>query len=148
MLGLSAVSGMTLVMPMAVFLAVILAVGRFYKDSEMTVINGCGISTLRLYRPLGLIAAAMAIVMGILSFYMIPITKHTAAYLEDQAEKTSEITGISPGRFQESNDGRRVIYVEKTDDEAELVKNIFVHSRGKDGQLSLLTAKSGSGFAS
>jgi len=142
MLGLSTVSSLTLVMPMAVFLAVILAVGRFYKDSEMTVINGCGISTLRLYRPLGLMAVALAIIMGILSFYVIPITKRAAAYLQDQAEKTSEITGISPGRFQESSDGRRVIYVERADDKAELVENIFVYSNGKDGKQSLLTAKS------
>jgi lipopolysaccharide export system permease protein len=62
MLGLVTVSSLTLVMPMAVFLAVILAVGRFYKDSEMTVINGCGISTLRLYRPLGMMALALAII--------------------------------------------------------------------------------------
>jgi len=142
MLGLTAISSMTLVMPMAVFLAVILAVGRFYKDSEMTVINGCGISTLRLYRPLGLMALALAIVMGVLSLYVIPVTKRAAAYLQDQAEKTSEIAGISPGRFQESGDGRRVIYVEKNNEDDETVENIFVHSRGKDGQQSLLTAKS------
>lgn len=142
MLGLATVSSLTLVMPMAVFLAVILAVGRFYKDSEMTVINGCGISTLRLYRPLGMMALTLAIVMGTLSFYIIPITKQTTAYLQDQAEKTSEITGISPGRFQESSDGKRIIYVEKTDDKTETVENIFVHSRSKDGKQSLLTAKS------
>jgi len=142
MLGLTAVSSMTLVMPMAVFLAVILAVGRFYKDSEMTVINGCGISTLRLYRPLGLMALALAIVMGTLSFYVIPVTKRTVAYLQDQAEKSSEIAGISPGRFQESGDGSRVIYVEKNNDDDEMVENIFVYSLGKDGKQSLMTAKS------
>jgi lipopolysaccharide export system permease protein len=142
MLGLTAVSSITLIMPMAVFLAVILAVGRFYKDNEMTVINGCGISTLRLYRPLGMMALALAIVMAVLSFYVIPITRQTIAYLEDQAEKTSEIAGISPGRFQESSNGRRVIYVEKNNEEQELMENVFVYNLGKDGQRTLVTAKS------
>ncbi len=70
------------------------------------------------------------------------MTASTSAIMQDRAEKTSEITGISPGRFQESGDGRRVIYVEKNNEEEELVENIFVHSRGKDGQQTLLTAKS------
>lgn len=140
MLGLSAVNHITFLVPMAVFLAVILAVGRFYKDNEMTVISGCGISTLRLYRPLGLLAVSLGLVLGVVSFVILPETKRTAAYLEDQAEKSSEITGISAGRFQESGDGKRVIYVERTNEEKGEVENIFVHTRTAE-QVSMLTAK-------
>ena len=142
MLGLSVVGSLTLIMPMCVFLAVILTVGRFYKENEMTVITGCGISQFQLYRPLGFMAVVLAIIMGILAFFVIPDTKRAAAYLEDQAEQTSEITGISPGRFQESGDGRRVIYVGGIDDDAEIVEKIFVHSRQKDGDQTLLVAES------
>jgi lipopolysaccharide export system permease protein len=141
MLGLSTVSSLTLVVPMAVFLAVILAVGRFYKDSEMTVMIGCGISQLQLYRPLGVIAVILSIIMGIFSFVVTPNTKRAAAYLEDQAVKKSEMTGLSPGRFQESNDGSRVIYVADIDDKAGQVEDIFVHSRRKDGTENLLVAE-------
>jgi len=141
MLGLTAVNHITLILPMAVFLAVILAVGRLYSDSEMTIIAGCGISTLQLYRPLGLLALILAIVLSIFSFFILPETRRTADYLEDRAEKTSEITGISAGRFQESGDGKRVIYVQGVDDEREEVENIFIHSRS-NGQMNLLTAKS------
>lgn len=140
MLGLSAVGSLTLIMPIAIFLAVILAVGRFYKENEMTVITGCGISQLQLYRPLGFIAVVLAIVMGIMGFFVVPDTKRAAAFLEDQAAQTSEITGISPGRFQASGDGRRVIYVEQVDEETETVKRIFVHSRSKSGEQTLLVA--------
>ena len=142
MLGLTILSSLNLLVPMAVFLAVILAVGRFYKDNEMTVIMGCGISQLQLLRPLGVVAVLLTIMMGVLSFAVIPYTKGAAAYLKDQAEKTSEITGISPGRFQESDDGRRVIYVQDIDDESQQVGRIFVYSRGKDGTENLLVAES------
>ncbi len=141
MLGLTAVNSITLIMPMAIFLAVILAVGRFYKDNEMAVMASCGIGTLRLYRPLGILAISLGVVLGVMSFYVLPITKRTVTLLEDQAEKKSEITGISPGRFQESSNGKRVVYVEKVNDETEEVENIFVHSKGADG-VSLLTANS------
>lgn len=139
MLGLTAVNSITLIMPMAVFLAVILAVGRFYKDNEMAVMASCGVSTLRLYRPLGVLAISLGIVLGIMSFVVLPITKRTVVLLEDQAVKKSEITGISPGRFQESSNGKRVVYVEQVNEATEEVENIFVHSKGVDG-VTLLVA--------
>ena len=142
MLGLTIISSLNLLVPMAVFLAVILAVGRFYKDNEMTVIKGCGISQLQLVRPLAVIAVLLAIIMGFFSFAVTPHAKRAAAYLKDHAEKTSEITGISPGRFQESKDGRRVIYVEEVDEEAAMVDRIFVYSRSKDKTENLLVAES------
>lgn len=140
MLGLTLVNSITIVIPIAVFLAVILAVGRFYKDSEMTVISGCGVSMYQLYRPLGLLAIILAVLLSIVSFMIVPQTLRASAFLEDNAEKTSEITGISPGRFQESSNGNRVIYIESSDEDKGEVKNVFVYSR-KAGKVSLLTAK-------
>jgi lipopolysaccharide export system permease protein len=107
----------------------------------MTVIAGCGISQLQLLRPLVVVAVLLAIIMGFFSFVIIPQAKRAATYLTEQAEKTSEITGISPGRFQESNDGQRVIYVKDVDEEAAMVDRIFVYSRGKDKTENLIIAE-------
>ncbi len=142
LMGLSTIAGLVQLVPMAVFLAVIMAVGRFYKDNEMTVISSCGISQFQLYRPLGFVALTLALMMGVLSFGVIPHAKRAITYLIDRAEQTSEITGISPGRFQESNDGRRVIYVEKADDKSSSVEKIFVLSRRKDGTQDMVVAES------
>ncbi|TNF98258.1 MAG: LPS export ABC transporter permease LptF [Gammaproteobacteria bacterium] len=139
MLGLTAINSVALIMPMAVLLAVIMTVGRMYRDSEIVVMKGCGVSTWQLYKPLGLLAFFLALTLGWLSFFVLPDTKLAAAFIEDEAEKSSELMGISPGRFQESHDGKRAIYVESIDKEEEEVGNIFVHYKS-DGEVSLLTA--------
>ena len=38
------------VMPLALFLGVVLSLGRLYRDSEMTAIRACGIGLIQLYR--------------------------------------------------------------------------------------------------
>lgn len=140
MLGLTAINSLALIMPMAVFLAVILAIGRFYKDSEMAVISSCGISTYQLYRPLSLLALVLGVFIAFMSFYVIPITKRAALIIEEQAEKTSEITGVIPGRFLEASGGRRVVYVESVNDETNEVENVFIRVKQKK-QLNIITAK-------
>ncbi len=141
MLGLTAISSLALIMPMAAFLAVISVVGRLYKDSEMAAISGCGVSTYQLYRPLGVLAIIFGIVVGFLSFYVIPVTKQAAQVLEARAEKISEITGVAPGRFHESSDGRRVIYAERVNKDSKEAENVFIHSKEKN-RFSLITARS------
>lgn len=140
MLGLTAISSLAVIMPMAAFLAVILVVGRFYKDSEMAAISSCGVSIYQLYRPLVMLAVILGVVVSFMSFYAIPVTKQAAQVLKARAEKVSEITGVSPGRFHESSDGRRVIYIERVDKDSNEAENAFIHSREKDG-FSLIMAQ-------
>lgn len=141
MLGLAVFNSITLIMPAAVFLAVILTVGRFYRNNEMVVITGCGVSMLRLCRPLGMLAISLGVVLGIMAFYVIPVTKYMAASLQDQAVQKSTITGILPGRFQDLSRGSRVIYVERENAETEEVENVFVYSKDAD-DITLTTASS------
>jgi lipopolysaccharide export system permease protein len=139
MLGLTAINSTTTIMPMAVLLAVIMTVGRLYRDSEIIVMSGCGVSPWRLYKPLGFLGLILAIILGWMSFFLIPETKLAADFLRDEAEKSSELLAITPGRFQESHDGARVIYVESINKEEEEANNIFVHTRSDSG-VSVLTA--------
>ncbi len=140
MLGLTAISSLVMIMSMAIFLAVMLVTGRLYKDSEMAAISSCGVSTYQLYRPLCMLAVIFGIVAGFMSFYGIPVTKQAVQVLEAHAEKISEIIGVVPGRFHESSDRRRVIYIERVNKDSNKAENAFIHSRKNDG-FSLITAR-------
>lgn len=141
MLGLTAVSSLALIMPVAVFLAVLSVTGRLYKDNEMTVINSCGVSTYRLYRPLVILAIILGAIVGPMSFYVVPVAKQAARILQTQAEQISAITGVAAGRFHQTSGGRRVIYIEHID--AGQAENIFIHERDRGG-FSLMTAQTAS----
>ena len=49
LLGLSVVNYLTLIIPLGLFLAVMMAFGRLYRDSEMAALMACGVSVRDLY---------------------------------------------------------------------------------------------------
>ena len=55
-IGLSAVQYLTVLVPIGLFLSIMLALGRLYRDSEMSALMACGIGPAALYRPLSLLA--------------------------------------------------------------------------------------------
>src|ERR1700743_1390780 len=52
LLGLASNKLCIVVVPVAAFLAIMLALGRFYRDSEMTTLMACGVGAMQVYRPL------------------------------------------------------------------------------------------------
>ena len=60
LMGLTSIEYLSLLVPAAFFFAVMLALGRFYRDSEMAAMAACGIGTPRLLKPLLLCAALVA----------------------------------------------------------------------------------------
>ena len=139
MLGLVAVNTLGLLTPLAVFLAVLMAVGRLRRDNEMAVLNACGVGLAQLYRPVGLLAVAMGGVVAVMSFYVIPLSRQAALIMETRAAQASEISGIAVGRFRQSAGGGRVVYIERVDEDSGQIGNVFVHS-AESGRHSLITA--------
>ena len=59
LLALKTLSVTIIILPLALFLAVLLAIGRLYKDSEMTAMAACGVGMRRIYR--GVLTLAMIV---------------------------------------------------------------------------------------
>ena len=51
-IGLSAAQYLTIVVPISLFLAIMLALGRLYRDSEMPAMMACRVGLGGIYRPL------------------------------------------------------------------------------------------------
>lgn len=52
LLGLKALANLGTVLPASFFLAIVLALGRLYRDSEMAALAACGIGPREMYRAL------------------------------------------------------------------------------------------------
>ena len=61
-MGLTSLQYLTILIPVAFFLAIMIALGRLYRDSEMAAIMACGIGPTGLYRPLALFALLLSCV--------------------------------------------------------------------------------------
>jgi lipopolysaccharide export system permease protein len=142
-LGLQIISNLPHVMPPAFFFAVLFAVGRLYRDSEMVALASCGVGGFRLYRSLLLVSLPVALLTGWLSLVVQPWSNHTSAELiAAQEGQAGELSGISAGRFNEYSKGDLVLYVASIDDQERRMRDVFIQQR-REGVLSLISAESG-----
>ena len=86
LLGLKSVSYLTTLLPLALFLGVLLALGRLYRDSEMVALAACGVGPATLYRPLLLLAGLVAVLLALLALEVAPRTAALGYELRAQAE--------------------------------------------------------------
>lgn len=150
LIGLRTVDALTVLAPLAVFLGVQIAYGRLYRESEMAVFSASGLAMTDLLRPLLLLAVPLAVLMGLISFWLAPAAVRQSQALLQEASRSLIVAGLEPGRFIElpNNDGR--IYVEGMNSDGTQFKKLFVASEreNKDGTTSLnvITAASGELF--
>lgn len=142
LLGLFTLASLTLMLPFSVFLAVVLTLGRLYRDSEMVALEACGVGTPRIIKAAALLGCGVAIVVAFLSMVVAPWTEKQQYALRDLAMSESEYSMIEGGRFHEIRGGKGVLYVEGSSEGGRRMDNVFVRIL-EDGKLDVFTAKSG-----
>lgn len=125
------------IVPFALFLAILLAFGRMYSENEMTVLSSCGYSQKRVALSTIIGASFLSVVMGLLSLQIAPMgLQNTELLLESQDELT-ELDLIVAGQFQRFDGGLRTTYAESINTSAQgrLLNNTFVAwRRGSDSE--------------
>lgn len=138
-----------LILPLGLFLGILLAYGRLYLDSEMTVLSATGMSQRRLLvYSLGP-AALVAALVGWLSLGLAPQGVAQVDRILNEQDSLTEFDTLVPGRFQTLRDGTRVTYTrELTADRTELA-GVFISetnlssATGEKRGLSVLVAERG-----
>ena len=117
------------IVPLAFFLAVILAFGRMYGDNEMVVLMSAGYSQSRLLMNVMGIAALITVLMAVLAFYLAPMGLKESEQISLAQDELTEVDLIVAGQFQTFGGGERVTYAERilsaSGGERELA-NVFV----------------------
>lgn len=127
----------------AFFIAVLLALGRMYRDNEIVALCACGIGRSRLYRAILFLVLPMTTLVGFLSFYVMPWSAEQAEVIQRQEEQSREIRGISEGRFNEIRDGKYIFYIQDLDEDALALRRVFVQGGDPGGSQSVITAQAG-----
>jgi len=130
-MGLSSIQYLTILMPIGIFLAVILALSRMYRDSEMAALMACGVSNTALYRPIMGFALVLAAGVSWLSVDAGPAAQREVKTIFDEARKTADLAALEPGRFISFGRQQVTIYAEGVSDDGEL-SNVFVQLRSRD----------------
>lgn len=140
-LGLKMISAAIAFLPAALFMAVLMVVGRMYRDQEMAAVFSAGGSSGIIYRSLYVLVLPLMLISFALSFYTGPWAEATVKELMHEDEKSADIRGIAAGRFSEYQHGDLVFYVEDLAKDG-IMHQVFVQHR-QGNKVSIFNAESG-----
>ncbi|HAF91378.1 LPS export ABC transporter permease LptF [Pseudomonas sp. S5(2021)] len=138
-----------LILPLGLFLGILLAYGRLYLDSEMTVLSATGMSQRRLVLYSMAPAALVAALVGWLSLGLAPQGIAQVDRILNQQDSLTEFDTLMPGRFQTLRDGSRVTYTRELSADGRELSGVFISETttatraAKDRGVSVLVAERG-----
>jgi len=141
-LGLRTLRWMPLVLPLALFLGLLLSIGRLYADSEMAVLFSVGIGPRKLWRPISRLLWPVLIFIACCSLWWGPWASNKAKEMIDVANRSFLIAGLEAGRFVELPGRGGILYVGELASDGTQFGKMFGLSE-RDGRFDVITAKSG-----
>jgi lipopolysaccharide export system permease protein len=127
-------------LPAALFMSVLMVLGRMYRDQEMSAISSAGGGSATIYRAVFLLVFPLALLGVGLALYVSPWAAATLEQIIHKDGETADIRGIAAGRFSEYSQGDLVFYVESTGTDKTMHK-VFVQSR-QNGIPGIINAES------
>ena len=141
-LGFSLLYFMPVLLSIALFGSVLLTLSRAWRDSEMIIWLNSGLSLTQWIRPVLSLAVPITLVIFLMTVFVIPWSLAKRDEYKQELKSRTESTAIAPGLFAESQQGKRVYFVESLNPITGTVKNVFMQSL-ENGKLGLVVSKEG-----
>jgi lipopolysaccharide export system permease protein len=125
LLALNLIGKLSTLLPAALYVAVLLAVGRLYSDSEVVAMWAGGIGPRRINLSVFRFLLVFAALTSVVSLYLSPEAWATRDVIWARAKAEAEISGVLPGRFMEFKNGELVAYTESLSEDRREMENVF-----------------------
>ena len=135
LIGLGMINYLPILLTASIFVAVLMVLTRWYKDSEMVIWQTAGLSLFKILKPILNFTIPISIAIGALSIFVSPWANEQSAAIKQRFQQRDDISMLAPGQFRESSGNNRVFFIESMNAENDTFKNIFVTDFGKDRQL-------------
>jgi lipopolysaccharide export system permease protein len=134
----------SLVLPISAYLGVMLAHGRLYVDSEMTVFRACGVSEWYVARVMLALSLIVMTITAVITLYLAPLAAESEYSLREKASSEAGLTALVPGRFQQTGNQQAVIFSHDIDAENETLLRVFLSQKqNEDEKVRVVYAVSG-----
>jgi lipopolysaccharide export system permease protein len=140
-LGLKTIIASATFLPAALFMAVLMVMGRMYRDQEMSAVASAGGGAGTVYRAIFLMIFPLSVSAAGLSFYISPWAEAKMELLMHEDKESSDVRGVAAGKFSEYSQGDLVFYVEKIDDDKKMNQVFVQHRQGH--RLAIINAEVG-----
>jgi len=139
--ALSTLTNMPLVLTLSVFIAVLIALSRAFRDSEMVVWFAAGQSLVAWVRPVLRFALPIACLVATLALLVSPWAERMIAEARQRFEHRDDVSKVTPGRFIESAASDRVFFVENLDVESGRVQSVFASQRAGEHEVIIVATR-------
>jgi lipopolysaccharide export system permease protein len=141
-IGLSAAQYLTVLVPIGLFLSIMLALGRLYRDSEMPAMMACRVGPSGIYRPLMWLLVPLALGVAWLSIDGAPRALMAIDRIAAEARREADLASIEPGRFTLFGPDQAVVYGERVTADGDMEK-VFLQRQVADGGVEVVIADRG-----
>ena len=142
LLGYIGLGYLPMVLSLSLFIAIVVTLGRMYRDSEMAVWFASGIGLSRFVRPVLRTSWPVLLVVALLMFFVWPWGNRNTLEMRERFAQRSDLSRVTPGVFQTSSDGSRVFFVERESVDGINARNVFILTQQPRGE-SVTSARSG-----
>jgi len=115
-----------IILPLGFYIAVLLAYGRLYMESEMVVLFACGLSQRQLLAITLIPATFVALLVLFFTFWLGPVGSQHYAKILDEQRNRSEFDILNAGRFQNIGQGQTVTYVQEIVENHTRLNDVFI----------------------
>ena len=141
-IGLSAVQYLTILVPIGLFLAIMLALGRLYRDSELPAMMACRVGPAGIYRPMSWLMVPLVLGVAWLSIEGGPWAMTNVDRIGAEARRQADLASIEPGQFTVFGPDRAVVYGHAVTPQGQMEK-VFMQRMVDDGTVEVVIAEIG-----
>ena len=126
LLFLRLLSHLDIIVPLAVYVAILLVLGRWSRDREIIVTAASGLGLTSFVKPILYLVVTLAVVISAFSLAISPLALRSGDDVEHEFRTKGDVIGIAPGVFTEDSGGDGVYFVESYDSDKNLYRNVFI----------------------
>ena len=142
LLAFSALNYLPVLLSLTLFITVLMTLSRSYRESEMVIWFGSGLSLLAWVRPVLLFALPLVALVAALSLFLSPWAIDKAEEYRRQMNLRDEASRVAPGVFREAASADRVFFVEEIAGDQTNVQNVFI-AQMHQGRLGITVSRRG-----
>lgn len=136
LVGLNTLVTLEILLPSALFFSVLAAIGRLYRDAEMTALYAAGISRGRILESVFKLSFLVAVITGAISIEGRPWAYRESYRLEAQAAAEFDLKKMATGEFVSMEGSEYIFIAEDIDLEQGLHKGVFLQKKHRNGNLT------------
>lgn len=126
--------------PIALYVGVIIGLGRLHRDQEIIAIRSAGMSTSHIIKAVLVLSIPVALLSGTISMFGRPWAYERSYIMDARAEAELNTDRFQAGRFYGNEDSGRIVYLQRKDSQSGLMQDVFHYTRDEHYS-EIITAK-------